>query len=773
MKIKAARMKLIEVLVFSVVINSFLVADCVLGADNFENENLFSPSVSEVFYKTGRQISGKSDITGPEAEKALLFYQAAINLDSSGDRILGEMVHLIASTSIEDHRELVFEILDLYVDENCDLYAGREGIDYILRQLNTRQEREDALKRLAIQIGGENNWLNSDIMAMLGLLSYEKGDLDSASGYFLKSYDLNSYNLRAFEKILELAGDQVPDISILQYLRNRLRMNPYDLQNGLEFSRGCEKSGLFELAAESYGYCADLYNYLEPDKNLIAGIYLPWSISCYNTERSKYKCVEIAQKIRKQGTIDPVLEAIAYKAARSISDGEEAEKILSLIKGLEGNYEKSGSADDFVRLAWFYCFGTESKDESLSWANKAYSIDPNSENAVRILSYALVRNEQYDLAKELIKDAEENQLSAIAMAEILKADGNDKGAIDLLKGAIEKDPASLESQKARELLSSLGSDYIFAADRKILLGALDGFFGKHTAPKFTAGHEAVKVSLDTKGGKFSYGNEIAASVVIKNNSSEPVIISDESFVKGNIRIDVKVSGDIETSINKLVELKIRPSEQLETGRSLVIPVELNCGELNTLLAKHPQASLKMEFSLYLDSIDSGEGFYVSQTSPEPARIEIERTAERINTKYLQNRLDSLSSGHAGQKIKVGYLFAGLLAEQQEFAGREPLYKIAYAGWMREVLKSAILNNLVEGDWTIAVHTLDGLDILKPDYDLTAGAASKLYDDKWPVRLSALYFLSKNQDSSFSKVAEWVAEHDKSKFVRDMAEALKK
>jgi hypothetical protein len=58
-----------------------------------------------------------------------------------------------------------------------------------------------------------------------------------------------------------------------------------------------------------------------------------------------------------------------------------------------------------------------------------------------------------------------------------------------------------------------------------------------------------------------------------------------------------------------------------------------------------------------------------------------------------------------------------------------------------------------------------------DYKLTRAASYNLNDDNWPVRMMALYLLSKSQGAEFKKVLDWTAKYDPDRFVSGFAVAL--
>jgi len=58
-----------------------------------------------------------------------------------------------------------------------------------------------------------------------------------------------------------------------------------------------------------------------------------------------------------------------------------------------------------------------------------------------------------------------------------------------------------------------------------------------------------------------------------------------------------------------------------------------------------------------------------------------------------------------------------------------------------------------------------------DYELTRAVSYNLNDDNWPVRMMALYLLSKSRGKEFKKVLDWTAKYDPDPFVSSFAVAL--
>jgi tetratricopeptide (TPR) repeat protein len=743
-------------------------------------ERLYSSSVSRVFYETGYELGYQGDVTAADAEAAIIFLTAAMSLDGNSDDVIPVLIKLICTHSQKDRSAIVYHLLMNYVDESedIDLEPARAAIRYILEQMNTREERETVLGDMLKNLGGKNAVLGSELAASFGLLLAEKPDLESAQTFLIQAYNKNKYNKLAFAKLVQLMPDQIGPAVYLEHLRLALIENPTDLETALKFGQYAEQLQLYEAAAGSYEYGADLFGFLYPSQPLSARIYLPWAMSCYNTERSQPKCLQIAERIRQDGRFDLLLEAIAGKAAEKTGNKELARQILRAAEDKVYAYISKDESDETTRsvdeeeLAWFYCFAFTDPNKAIDWSNKAYSKDPKSATAAALLAYSLLLDGQTEWAKLLIGNYEKNQIAELTLAQIQLSDGQKETAMQTLKSAITKDPGSLAAEKAKEILMRNGGEYIPTIDPSTTMVSLKNAFGQSLVPTFTSPEKIIKAELNLRGSKFSYGSELGGTVEIQNKSSQPIVVSDDGLLKGYIRIDAAISGDLQTKIQNLLSVKIGPGSPISPGRSLLVPVHLFTGELRQILLTYPQASVDIEFTLYLDPVMTTDSRLMnSLPGLQPSKVIVKRSGIQLTDKFLQNRLSSLAKGRQGQKIKTAQLFTGLLKEQYAVGESKPLYKMMSAEWMPALLSSALTHNLTREDWVTKVHTMAGMLSLPLDYELTSSVANNLNETHWPARMMAVYLLAESQGGDFSKVLDWTANYDSNKLVRDMAIAL--
>ncbi|MHC4536599.1 MAG: hypothetical protein ACYS6K_21835, partial [Planctomycetota bacterium] len=561
----------------------------------------------------------------------------------------------------------------------------------------------------------------------------------------------------------------------------------------LAFAQQAEQLQLYDTASGVYEYCANLFSYLYPSQPLPARIYLPWAISSYNTKLNQSKCLQIAQRIQEEGQFDLRLEAIAGKVVTKMGNGEvatqifqdaekKAQQLLQAPRQTINNSENLQSSDSqqvsINQLAWFYCFALPIPDKALHWANKANLAEPNSPASRAILAYALMMNNQTEWAKPIINNFQNNQIADLTLAQIQLVQGQKDLAIETLKTAIAKDPGSFAAERAKEILNQQGQQYTPPIDPDAVLHMLEKVFEHTLVPLFTPAENMFSAQLNIRGDEFPFGSEFNGNIEITNNSIEPLVISDDALFKGNIRIDAEISGDLNGNIPNLFSEKIRTVLFIKPGRSILIPVRLLTGELREMLFTCPQATLVIDFTLYLDPVKTNRGNITNRlTNLQPTRLRIKRPGIKLTSQYLRSRFNLISKENINEKIKIARLFTSLLREQHEMLNNKPLYRFMYADWMEPLLRNALLHetgllrNSTNGQWIVKVHTMAEMLSLPLDYELISAVAKNLDDTNWTVRMMAVYLLSKTNDRNFDKVLDWTAKNDPSKPVRDLAIAL--
>ncbi len=731
--------------------------------------------ISQLFSNIAYEIANSSDVNSAKAEQAIVFFKAARDLGKISSYALPCLFKVARQYAQQDHSSLISELLFENLDYRTETEVIRDTVSYLLNKTNNREEREQMLVSLMQSAQGKNSYFDSEILTSLALLRIEVSDAN-AIGLFIRAYNDNKLNRTALEKLTELVPDAINPLGMMEHLRLIMGENPLDLDNALSFAESARLLELYQTSSDAYQYCSDLYNYLYPSRPLPAYVYLPWALSAYNSERSIYKCEQLAKNLQQIGQFDFLLEAIAAKAAIKTGDAEKGKKLFEsaekkaksnyfAVKETEGDFTKAKFSRE---LAWFYCFVKPDPNQSLIWAKEADKLEPNSPIISSYLAYSLLINNQQQAAKALAEKFPDNQVAELVKARIQLAENQKDTVITTLKSCISKDPGSFEAEIAKQLMAENGETYLPALDNETIVDALQTTLNRPLVPVFTTPDKILKAELNLRGTRFAYGKDFGASIIIKNNSAEPLVISDNSFFSGNIRIDAAIKGDIEKNIPNLIVMKYQPTVPIEPGKSIVIPLNLFTGQLRQILIRHPQASVGVEFTLYLDPVITDGKVPINKLADiKPIVYRISRQPVKISAMVIRREIESLASGQEGQKVTTATLLAGLLAEQNDIAKGRVFYQSSYEDWMTNAIRSALVKVLRTDEWTTKTLVTGIMTDFSPDERMQKAISENLSDSHWPCRLTALYVLAKN-NLRFSNVLEWTAKFDTNKTVREMA-----
>ncbi len=751
------------------IIIAAVFAPAVNAALSTDMDKYFSPTTAEVFYNIAHEYTRQKPIPQDIAHRGILFGRAAAELDSSINYLIPDMVTLMSNDLANDYFKFMDDLLGVYINENADMVVLKKALKYQLDRLNSRPQREAYIKNLLTEFSGKNAFFESELFTSLGLLLIEKTDYQGALQAFNSAYYKNPYNQMAFQKIDELAAEPLKKDAYLINQRYQIENDPYDLNKCVEYANSLQSVRLYSQAAEAYKYCIDLFSFLNPEENININLYRNWALSNYNSE-NKIKAVQIASTAREKGKYDIILESIAAKASAKTGDSSYARKTLNTI---EEKIEESPENFDLRNMAWFYSFAIRDPQKAIDWANRAYSKNPDSDSAASMLAYTLAINGQFEVAETLIEDYREDQIQSLAKAIIESKTGDVEKAKQLLKDVISSNPATFMAEKATEILEEMGGEYIPSYDEGMIITSLRETFSKKIIPEFTTPKNAYDFKINLSGNEFSYASEFDASISVTNNSQNNLVINDQSIINGNFLISAEVTGDLEKKIQELISIKNQPSRAIKPQETVMIPVKIRTGELKKILQNHPQANLKINLQLFIDPVEVTKAeFTFNYTnkirSIEPVEAEIMRNSVELTGKYLQNRLQTLSTGTLGQKIQSLKLFAGLKKEIDIMSGEEPEYSLKYADWMPDLLISALTDGLASDDWIVIIYAMANVADLHQNYEITSALSENLDHTHWPVRMMATYVLAKNQGKDFSNVLNHTAKYDTNPFVREMA-----
>jgi len=752
-----------------------------------EKERHTSALNAASFCRFSRYLYTRDGAGVHDERMALVFVRAALELDPFAGFALRDYLYLKTHLNEREDWMQMRRLLISYLDRRPEIEVARAMVRYLLEDLDSREQREQMLADVYRLTTDRDKELASDVVTELAILTAERGDVRGAVGGFAAAYRMNPYNELACAKLAEAGRGELSPTFYISQARLAIIRDPLDLHGALAFATRAETQGVYGVAAKAYKYSADLHKYLYPDRAVPAEICRPWSLSCYNQFGKVEECIDIAELVRSSGEFDAVIEGIALKAAEKQGMAEKAKEISARVEArlaemAAGTGQVTARAAE--RAAWYYAFAAKESGKALSWANKAYAADPNSQMSRSLLVYALVINGQAEVASEMVNDqsrqgeaqtdGDGDQITNLAMAMKLLEEQKKDEALAMLKKVVQSRPDSIEAAEAKDLLAYNGENFSGIDEKTVedTLSELKVIYGEDVMPDWMSPGKMLSIKLLSRMDEQpSFDADLKLELSITNNWSGPLMVGEGALFRGAVRVDGEFAGDVHRVMPRLVERQIGRWSTLEAGKSIVWPLDMNVAGVYETLRQYPQANLNITFTAYLDAVEQHGEIRNAVSELSPGSVTMERRGVLPTREFVASRLETLAKGSQMQKVYAIRLFASLLREGRAAEEGRVSYKVTELE--PALLKSAIMRGLDDDDETVKVQTMVSIAGLPMDYDLTNAVAEGLQSKYWPTKVMSLYLLGRTQGADFDKVLKWYIENEKDQNVRKMAETLLK
>ena len=740
------------------------------------SEKISSGAISQVFTQLTDDLVHVESLGSSRFEQAILYALAALDLNINNRQAHQSLMSLAGRWPDRDYSSSVLTWLLNANHDYSDWQLFKASLTYVLDHTKVAYRKEQIVKQLLERVSTKNQFVRSELLVVLATLAYENNNELKAHEYFSSAYTLCKYNKTAFMRLVQLAPDQIPAQMYFEHLRYVVRENPLDLEAALAFAQYSERLELYGLAAGAYGYCADLHDYLHPSEELPTHIFLPWAISCYNSVPHIDQVRDIVFRIHRTHQFNIFLESILARTTLAQGLEAEAQAMFAAIERRAEDIVNAGGPEvQGKQMAWYYCFVHPDEGKALEWANQVYSEDPNSVAATSLLSYALIMNDQFEWAKPLAMKSD-TQIAQISQAILALAEKQEEEAVVLLRKAIVRDPSSFVAEFAKKLLKEKGVLYKPQIQSNEILSSLAGQFGKFIVPQFEDPNDRLAVRFEIRRKNIDFGESISGIVSIVNRSNEPLLISDDSVIRGHIQINASVRGVIKQDIPSLVSERLFTRKLIAPGKSASVSVRLDRGKLKQILESHPQAVLDIDFTLFANAPQEDQA-EVSPFAIKPVSVSVHRPGAVITTRALNNQYSAIVMSDASSRVKTGKLFLGLLREQAVMAEQGALYHFRYADWMPGRLTSAFSSEsgllLLDtyAEWESKTELMVNMLGMSLDDKISTAVARHLRNPAWPTRMIALSVLNYSHGETFTDVLTWSKKYDTHPLVRRLAEAM--
>jgi hypothetical protein len=755
------------------------------GAAAVIPSDLMSSTLARVFLEMAEELIYADRPTQAQLERAMVLVVSARSLNYTGDSIQILLLDLVDKWPHRDYSQYVMDWVNIYYNEAKNTGLLRRSIDYIVSRMKYKKQQEQFLRSLIIKDKRVSHHLRSDLKTQLGLMYYEQPDPNIAKSYLREAWNDSKYNQLAFDKLMALAPDEVTPQMHFEHLRYVVQEDPLNMQAALDFAQYAERLEIYSIAAGGYQYSVDLYRYLNPGQPLPSYLYLPWAMSCHNSQQKRHQVFDIAESIRTTGKFDIFLEAIVMRTADALKDYSVQRKVQDAVERKATQLLESGPQAAEVQahgtpvgpmqIAWFYCFADPDDAKALEWANRAYTLQPDSPMTAALLSFARVINDRIQWAQKPLEGKEPSQISELALAQVYLSQDNPAQARDFLMSAIARDPGSLAANYGKNFLVKHGGTYVPMIKAGEMLTRLAERFEEHIVPDFVDPAERMSIRFTTHRSQLAYGEKINGVVTLANHTTEPLVISDRGLFNGHLRVHAAVTGDLTVSLPDLVTRQIPVNRHILPGRSAASAFRLDAPGLRRILDRHPQANLTVEFSLHVDPRvgDTNDLRHRSWLGREPIVVSVSRPGVVVEEDAIHEQFNAIALAPVDSRVETGRLFLGLLKEQQAMADT-PLYRYRYAAWLPGRLTSAfsgesgLLRSNDGQDWETVALILTSMRDMTLGPELSRVIAKHLHHEQWPLRLLAIYLLSGQPGDRFREVLTWMDRNDSHVLVKDMA-----
>ncbi len=459
-----------------------------------------------------------------------LLLEAAVELDPENAAAWHDLLVLYTSDAVNDPGRAMEALINYNQLKPRDTLPVETFVQYRRQNLNDRPTREQYLIQTIPGLR-EYPYIQSIMYSQLGILTYDKGDQDTARAYFEQAFTVSNYNDEALAHILALDWPQVDETNpnltpeqiqnqiqvnelrkkMFLILRWRLRVlnNPYDFQALMNLIAILEKFGYQNLTQVYYDHAHALLTvpqlpigYDIPNRSGLAKeIRFKQMVSCY-VGTLYDECITIAQSMLKRYPDDLLVNGLMAKAMLKLNpDAAGAEASLLLSHAADRAMRKLRNPDKLdaqtfyqlqSELAWFFCFFDPDPVRALQYArtlpsgasavNHNWLIGRDSSAVSRsnsILAYAHVVNNQWQKAEELLRMADPNDpVSALTEAKIRIHKNQNAEAVQILQN-VELNSCGILAEPIETLLPELQPD---VAPADSAMGALPPVTAPFTAP---------------------------------------------------------------------------------------------------------------------------------------------------------------------------------------------------------------------------------------------------------------------------------------------------
>jgi len=719
-------------------------------------------------------LSPQASLTDADARITLQFMQAATRVDpklAEGYLWQFDMYRVLGQE--QQSQEALSKYVGLQPD---DVAAHLAWIALTVDGYQTAEERTAFLEKYTERRNLPAEVI-SDVHYRLADLYRNRNDKDRSKTHARKALQHNPLNVSARMMLAALEDDSLSDAEQVELLLTQISLNPADVGKVWQLADLLLSLNMPQEADQWYGHISRIQNKLSSDQPSPA-LLIARGLAMYDSHQlSRAEAyVKMAIGMDAGFIAAHILNSrIAAKQGNTTAARNHIFIVTNIYKSTISRGQETLDPAIIAEMAWFFAHYDPQPTEAAKLARSALAAWPNSIVAQRALGSALRQLNKTDEAQNILTNSAESDIwSAVELAQVLRAAGQNDRASAQLRSVASKPMSSEQREIVQQLLSEwkikAPTSQPAANEIKTMLQAFPSAILDYPLNPEKYLSAALKLSDTT----LAPGEPWRCTLHMKNKGPFAITIGPGMMIAPEVTCLITTQGDLKRSSGPIINIQLNRSTMLMPGDSLVINQTIDLGRIRGSMIGTPQMTHDVEITAILSPVvmmskDGKQTCIPNLGGQAIGPVRFQRRAFMPTTDSLRSLINQSRSNQVSERIDATELLAMLLAENQHLKSR----RLRYPAKMINVnaVQEALLGRINDRDWQVRVRLAECMRWFVLDKNATNTATKLLQDQHWLVRGLALRMFADQYGKKFINVLQRYAKDDPDQWVRQFADAL--
>jgi tetratricopeptide (TPR) repeat protein len=639
-----------------------------------------------------------------------------------------------------------------------------QWLQYGPSQLQTIEQRQDWFEEL-LQ-GAHPQRLNSYVWTEMARLSLQRFDRAAAQQRLARARELCPYNGDIPLLALDALGSDAAPSERLALLLEALRAHPLVADLAWQIGELLDSMEEPERALPFYDYAKSLNSILAADAPLDADRLMLLSNNAL--ARIQPDAATDYARAAAHSTPGRVQYVIDYfwlcMYTGRVVDAEETRRALS--RDFAAIKEPDQAPLELLAPAvWFYCTVEIQPQRALTLAESAARRAPGNPYVMRVLGWAQAISSQTVEARETLSPiARDDPFAAFQLARVLKEEGQDDAAAEVVRKLRRHPQTGLASEMLRQL--GYPPPMRMPGPEQFRIAALLATFDDDVLSFVRDPGRFLEVDLTLSNLSPSPGQPWWAVVTLRNSGRFPITLGPDDMVNPVLLLSFTLDGDRQRTFPNLLTISLDQTRVLPPGAMVQVQRTIDVGPLRRASRMTPQQLQRVTVRAVLDPQQASSGIWSPGPTGRALRpLSFNRIPANTSPSALNAMFYALRQDRGSERFLAAVALCDLYGEAQRAART----RLGYAPEPvpADRVRTALLAALTDGVWETRIRVLDGLSVCGLDADFLRAAEGCLEHEHWAVRLMAIRVVAR-QGPGVSSLLRGVTERDPEELVREMA-----